>query len=310
MHGLGPLIGLVYGIVAQLFVRLEAVKELYAVMSLGMIFVLPLVLGFLTVWVAEGETRRSWPYRVFMPWLTTGSSLAVSLAVGWEGSICVVMAGVVFLPMSSIGGLCAGLVRQRARTRALGVMLLVPFATAGLESRLPLPEQVTETRTEIAIDAPPSRVWPEITRVRPIVEEQSGFFYKVGFPKPIEATLSHEGVGGVRHASFERGLLFIETITEWVPERRLRFSIDADPSNTPLTTLDPHVTVGGRYFDVLEGTYEIVPRGDASTLVLSSRHRTSTRFNFYAGWLSDLLMRDIQSSILGVIKERAEHASE
>src|SRR5690349_13249337 len=93
-HGFGPAVGLVYGALSQLTMRLDVTKELYGVMSVGMVFVLPFVLGFVTVWFAEREARRSWPYRIFMPWLATALCLIVSVAVGWEGTICVVMGGV------------------------------------------------------------------------------------------------------------------------------------------------------------------------------------------------------------------------
>lgn len=41
-------------------------------------------------------------------------------------------------------------------------------------------------------------------------------------------------------------------------------------------------------------------------LHLSSRHRLSTRFNFYAGLWTDFIMRDIQGNILRIIKNRSE----
>ena len=37
----------------------------------------------------------------------------------------------------------------------------------------------------------------------------------IGLPRPVEATLTGEGVGAIRHASFESGLVFVETVTEW-----------------------------------------------------------------------------------------------
>jgi len=116
-------------------------------------------------------------------------------------------------------------------------------------------------------------------------------------------------VGGVRHARFERGLLFIETITAWDPERSFRFSIAVDPAHTPLTTLDAHVTVGGRYFDVLEGGYRIEPLGPGRVrLHLDSQHRIATHFNLYTSLWSDALMSAVQDNILRVIKARAEAA--
>jgi hypothetical protein len=41
-------------------------------------------------------------------------------------------------------------------------------------------------------------------------------------------------------------------------------------------------------------------------LHLSSRHRLSTRFNFYAGVWTDFIMHDLQQAILSVIRQRAE----
>jgi hypothetical protein len=73
--------------------------------------------------------------------------------------------------------------------------------------------------------------------------------------------------------------------------------------------LDRHVTIGGDYFDVLEGTYRIEPlAAGRSRLELQSRTRVSTRFNLYAGAWSDAVMRSIQRNILEIVRARAERA--
>jgi hypothetical protein len=65
--------------------------------------------------------------------------------------------------------------------------------------------------------------------------------------------------------------------------------------------------VGGRFYDVLDGTYEIEATGAESCILhLTSNHRLSTRFNAYAGWWSMKIMDQIQGSILEVIRSRAE----
>jgi hypothetical protein len=131
--------------------------------------------------------------------------------------------------------------------------------------------------------------------------------HAIGFPLPVEATLSREGVGGVRHASFEGGVVFTETVTAWEPGRRLAFDIDADPTSIPMRTLDQHVTVGGPYFDVLEGEYRIEPLAPGRVrLHLASRHRVSTHVNAYARWWTDFILGDVQRTILAAIRARAE----
>jgi hypothetical protein len=123
----------------------------------------------------------------------------------------------------------------------------------------------------------------------------------------VEATLSAEGVGGIRHASFAGGVLFLETIDVWEPERRLGFSIRAQTEEIPKTTLDDHVTVGGRFFDVLYGEYGLERIANGGTrLHLRSRHRVSTDFNWYAHLWTDAVMSDLQRRILVVVKNRSE----
>jgi hypothetical protein len=96
-------------------------------------------------------------------------------------------------------------------------------------------------------------------------------------------------------------------VDRWEPLRDLSFGIRANTDQIPPTTLDDHVKVGGRYFDVLEGEYQLKPAANGGILLhLSSRERVSTHFNFYAGLWTDAVMRSIQNSILQVIKHRAE----
>ena len=117
-------------------------------------------------------------------------------------------------------------------------------------------------------------------------------------------------MGGIRTATFERGVSFFEVVTEWKPAKALAFTIRADPEFIPHTAFDQHVIVGGRFFDVLDGHYEIeVLSASRCRLHLTSRHRLTTRFNGYAGWWSGLIMSEIQNTILGVIRARAESAA-
>lgn len=129
----------------------------------------------------------------------------------------------------------------------------------------------------------------------------------MGFPRPIKAELDTIAVGGIRVAIFDRGLYFTETVTEMIPNKILAFNIKADPNSIPPTALDEHVMVGGKYFDVMEGKYEIERIGDNQiNLILTSRFRLSTHFNLYSGAWSKMIMRDIQKNILEVVKSRCE----
>ena len=160
----------------------------------------------------------------------------------------------------------------------------------------------------IDIKAAPDVIWNNIASVRAIRQKRlASWSHRIGFPNPVEATLSHEGVGGVRHATFTGGLYFLEKVNVWEPERRLGFTIAAQTDLIPPTTLDEHVRVGGPYFDALRGEYRLEPLGNGTTrLHLSSRHRISTDFNWYAHLWSDAVMFNLQKRILVVIRQRCE----
>ena len=186
---------------------------------------------------------------------------------------------------------------------------MLPFLAAPVEHRLGLPEQLRVAETSIEIRSDSATVWANIARVPAIRPEELDFTWThlIGFPRPIAATLSHEGVGGVRHATFEKGVLFVETVTVWEPERRLAFSIAADPSSIPAAALDEHVTVGGPFFDVLDGEYRIEEVAPGRIFLhLRSTHRLSTTFNAYSGLWTDFILRDVQTAILEVLKRRCE----
>jgi hypothetical protein len=148
-----------------------------------------------------------------------------------------------------------------------------------------------------------------VIRVREIEKEKDhgSLTNFLGFPRPIRADLNYRGVGATRQAIFSKGLVFEEKVTDYHEGQSMHFSIKADPYSIPSTTMDKHVVIGGAYFDVLDGTYEM-EQLDAHTfrLHLYSHFILHTDFNFYAGWWAHLIMRDIQNNILQVIRDRCE----
>ena len=300
---IGVLIGAGYGIFARLIEFSLVVKGLFGAMTLCFLFIVPLVMGYLTVYPVS---RPTWTFRLVAPWVPIFISVLVAGLVGWEGSICIVMGLPLLMILGSIGGAIGA--RAGSRTGAM-IAALLPFALSPVERLLPLPTSIRTVETEIAISATPAAVWSQIIEVPAIkpAEQRPALFTRIGFPRPISATLSHHGVGGIRQARFEGGVLFLETITDWDNERLLRFTIRPETDSIPVTTLDQHVVVGGPYFDVLTGTYRIEPVDSTGVILhLTSELRVSTPFNFYSGPWADAIMRSIQRNILAVVRHRAE----
>lgn len=281
----------------------------FAVMTLAFLLLVPFVLGALTV---ASVRHPSIAYRVFAPWIPMTLVVLASALIGWEGSICIIMAMPVLLVFASVGGLIGGM-SSLHRWGVRPALIALPFVVSPLESRLSAPIRLVETVTSIDIAAPVGAVWPLVTSVDSIqpAEQRPALFTRLGFPAPVSATITGSGVGAIRQARFERGLVFTETVTHWEPERLLGFTIDPNTESIPPTTLDPHVTIGGPFFDVLTGTYELESRdnGRSTHLILRSRHRVSTRFNIYSVWWADRIMASIQWNILCVHKGRAERTA-
>ncbi|UII25631.1 hypothetical protein LVD15_20335 [Fulvivirga maritima] len=309
--------GVIYGLVTRLIFSLEFelnVIHTEGLMSLSFLFIMPFVLGLVLAYRHEEIIRPTKILSLAMPLFAVIGVVLICVVLRWEGTICALMAIPVFAVMALLGGyLGIELFHRKPNKMSISFLLLLPFIVAPFESYFGVSEKVFNEDTFIEVNAPKSLVWKHVTRVKPISNEENkmSLFQFLGFPKPIEAVLDTVAVGGVRIARFDRGLFFTETVTEMIPEETLSFTIKADPKAIPPAALDEHVLVGGSYFDVLHGTYHIEPLGKGKCLIkLSSKFRLSTNFNFYSGFWSKLIMRDIQTNILLILKERVERENE
>ncbi|AMR27604.1 hypothetical protein A0257_11190 [Hymenobacter psoromatis] len=285
-----------------------------SLLSLAFLVVMPLGLGAITAHFTP-QTASAWWRLAWAPLLAVLCFLLAALLFHLEGLICVLIISPLFLFVSWLGAIIYAriadpLPQKRDKALVVAAFALLPFIAGPLENYLNNPDDFRRVENSVEINAPAAVVWQHIIRVAPIRAADLGpsIIDDIGFPRPVEATLSHEGVGGVRHATFERGVEFIETVDDWQPLRRLSFSIVPNTATIPPTTFDEHVIVGGRFFDVLRGTYELHPAGPGRTrLVLHSQQRLSTHLNWYAGLWTSFVMREIQQRILVVLKQRCEN---
>ena len=229
--------GVLYGVVERLI--FANVLKNNAAMDSGLMTVafllgVPVAMGYWTVaehlrtTPVEEIRWRSW---FMLPWLPVGVTLLIAFMLGWEGMICILFAAPVMLIGSSLGGLAAWIVWDRIGARFIDKVsvMVLPLLLLFAEAQIPTPPAVRLVQTQMVIHAPAEVVWNNIKSVRLIAPDElpHSWIERVGFPKPLAATLSHEGVGGVRQASFTGGLLFTETVNQWEPGTDLRFSIRA-----------------------------------------------------------------------------------
>jgi len=306
-------IPIVYAIALRLFFEVDSWSELYGVMSVTFLVLLPTIVGILTVYFSSVDSASSYGYRLFMPWVPIFGFFIITILTLLEGWACWLMVLPFFMVAASIGGLIGGYLKIKKSEKNgklyLSFLVLLPLFLAPAESMVNSIPGVYKAYTYIDIEAPAQNIWSHVTRVKEISEAQDkGWLTRtLGFPRPLRAELNYEGKGAYREAIFTNGLVFHETVLEYQDLEKMVFTIKANPHEIPSTTMDEHVVIGGDYFDVLNGTYELEKLSDGKyRLHLYSHFEMTTHFNFYASLWASWIMKDIQNNILQIIKIRAE----
>jgi hypothetical protein len=304
-------------IVAALIIRfvfdVDSLNALWELMSISFFLLLPYVVGVLTIYLSSVEKVKSLAYRVFYPWVPIFGFFLLTLIFTLEGWACWLMVLPLFMLFASIGGLSAGYFKLRKSRQSnnlhLSFVILLPFLTGPIENAIGDIPGFYTAYTSIDIDATKEQIWSNVTRVREIrPEEDEGTLTNfLNMPRPVRAELDFEGIGAKREAIFEGGLIFDEEVLTYEHQKFMSFSIRANTHEIPSTTFDEHVLIGGEFFDVLEGTYELEEIAvNKYRLHLYSEFKLTTTFNFYASIWGQWIMTDIQNNILKVIKKRSE----
>ena len=299
-----------YSFLERLVAGMDHTSRLFGIMTLGFLFVMPLISGVLTVFLSSVKNASNGLYCALMPWVPLAIFMVITLLMGIEGWACWIMALPLFMGISSMGGLLGGWLKRKSKSKVyVSVAVFLPFLIAPVEHAIGSQTSTYTADTYIDIQAPAEKIWANVTRVQEIPAEQDkGWLTRnLGFPRPVKAELDFAGVGGSREAIFTNGLVFHEKVTEYIDQKKMVFSIKAFPHEIPSTTMDEHVVIGGDYFDVIDGTYEL-EQLNASTqrLHLYSHFKLTTTFNFYASLWARWIMQDIQNNILQIEKSRAE----
>jgi hypothetical protein len=291
------------------------VNSSHKAVSVSYIFVLPTVLGAIPVVFSTREQLVEYLRYLVTPWLITLTVFALGTLSGMEGLLCLVIIVGPFLLLGSLGAFIFRLIRLRRRPQTplyVSLLVLLPFAAGLLEHHIAATDQIYTVTTTREIAATPAVVWRNIQSVRHIErrEIKPHFVHLIGVPRPLDGHLSRPGIGGVRHIVWEKGLRFQEHITHWRPGQGFAYDIQVNAGSIPPSTLDEHVLVGGRYFDVLRGSYAIQPlASNRCLLTLTCTYRVTTNLNAYSKLWADFLLGDFNMMILEVIEGRCEAAS-
>jgi hypothetical protein len=232
-------------------------------------------------------------------------------AFGFEGMICLTIIVAPFLALGTLGAFIYRLIKLKNEGKGtkLYISLAIPFLFLLIETNIQPTDQIHTVTTSLEINADKLKIWENVKNVKNIQpnEIKTHFVHLIGIPKPTNGELDKEQIGGVRNITWEKGIKFEEKIKSWDEGNGFAYDINVDPTSIPPTTLDEHVMIGGKYFDVLEGSYKIDKLGQTKNLVtLSCTYRVTTNLNFYSKLWADFILDDFNEMILEVIKKRSE----
>jgi hypothetical protein len=282
----------------------------YAAMMATFIYLSPLLVGAITVYVAETSQRRSWAYYLWAPFLANVLYIAGTLLIMIEGLICAIVIVPLFAFMGSIGGVIMGAVCRATRwpkpvIYGLGVL---PLFLGAIETGMPLPERLNMVERTVTIESTPARVWQEIHNARDIRPEEVGsaWMYRIGVPMPKAGITRMTPAGRVRKITMGKDIHFDQVVTDWEDNRYVRWTYRFGEDSFPPYALDDHVVLGGHYFDVRDTSYTLTPHGKSTELKIRMQYRVSTQFNWYADPIAAFLFGNFEEVILDFYRRRSE----
>lgn len=281
----------------------------WSAMAMGFVWLVPLAIGAITVYVAERQRRRTVGYYFYAPFLATALAVLGSLLTLIEGMICAILIVPLFGLLGMTGGVIMGMI---CRLTNWPRHAAYSFAVLPLIAALILPQnhdhQLGTIERSVLIQANPAQVWQQISNVRNIdpVEVQHAWAYRIGAPLPISGVTVETPQGRVRQIVWGKGVHFEEVVQQWEPERHVRWTYRFSADSFPAGALDDHVRLGGEYFDLHDTAYTLTQENDATRLHIRISYRISTDFDVYVNWLAKNLLGNFSEVILEMYKARSE----
>lgn len=304
---------LLAGVVGGLLLRLlfsGAAGDNWSAMAGAFIYLSPMLVGALTVYVAETRERRSWGYYLWAPFVANCLYVLGTLLIMVEGLICAVIILPMFAVLGATGGLLMGVVCRITdwpRQTLYGFAAL-PLVFGAMGDYLPEPTVLSAVQRSVVIQAAPERVWAQLNDATNIRPEDFGFTWaaRIGVPMPLSGVTESTPDGRVRVSRWAKGVHFDEPITDWQPGRYLRWTYRFAPTSFPPHAMDDHVLIGGHYFDLHDTRFTLTPEAGGTRLDMVVHYRVTTQFNFYADRVAQWLMGDMLDADLKFYKRRSE----
>jgi Polyketide cyclase / dehydrase and lipid transport len=278
--------------------------------AFGLFIWLPLVLGATsTLILAYKNPLQRKELRNNSYWTLLIFSFGL-LAFAWEGIICLAMAAPIGFLFTYLGFLIGhGLSKSKFNSNtpaALIVLMLSVPSLMAFEDNIKTSEDIRSVTTSIEINASPQTVWKNVVAF-PQLKEPTEFIFKTGIAYPINATISGQGVGAVRHCNFSTGS-FVEPIITWDEPKLLKFSVDEQPEPMKeISFYDIHPNHLHGYWVSKQGQFKLTELANGHTLLEGTTwYLNKIKPNFYWTIWSDYIVHKIHQRVLEHIKIQTE----
>ena len=305
-----PLIAGVVGGILLRFIFSGRPGGAWSAMAGAFIYMSPILVGAITVYVAETQKRRSWGYYIWAPFVANCLYVLGTLLILIEGLICAVIIIPMFALLGSLGGLAMGAVCRATNwpKQTLYSLAAIPLLLGAIGDQLPNPELLNSVQRSTVVHAAPEQVWAHLNRAVDIQPAEFGATWaaRIGVPMPLSGVTEMTNEGLVRKSLWNKAVHFDEPISDWQPNRYLRWSYRFFADSFPPHALDDHVMIGGHYFDLKDTSFTLTPVAGGTRLDIQAHYRVSTQFNFYADRVAQLLLGNMMETGLQFYKNRSE----
>ncbi|MES1196255.1 MAG: SRPBCC domain-containing protein [Steroidobacter sp.] len=303
------LAGAAVGVGLRVIFRRSAMG-IFETMSGVFIFLVPMAVGAITVYLAERQKRRSWGYYIWAPASANLAFVIGTMLILIEGMICAILIVPLFVIFGALGGLIMGTICRVFNwpTQAVYSFVLLPVILGAIPNNHMPTNRIGVIQRSVIIDASPSTIWWQIHNARDIQpdEVKRGWMYRIGVPLPESGMTEQTPEGLVRKIRMGKGVHFEQVVTDWQENQFVKWKYRFTKDSFPSGALDDHVRIGGRYFDLIDTSYRLIPINDHSTRVsIVMSYRVSTDFNWYADPIARLLIGNFEEVILDFYRNRA-----
>ena len=293
-------------------------KHNFELTSIEMVFGVPIIIGMLIEYFSNLISHKKSLTRelvfvarmIFNNFIICFIILALSIFILREGIICIIMLLPFILILPFLGAIlmrliCIFLWEADAKVYSLAAL---PLLLGGV-----LPETNSDyygqTQRSVIIHASKEQVFHAIQHIGHVQpdEVKSSFIFLMGIPKPISGATVVQNGQLMRQIKWERGVNFEEIVVNNQFPNLLSWTYQFKPESFPKGSMDDHVVIGGKYFNLLDTSYKLDQIDNNTTkLTLTVDYRVSTEYNWYSKLWANYIINQYSDVVMNIHKQRLE----